>query len=338
MNVNRSDFLKVLEFLTPGLSTRGLQEQSNCFVFTKDIIATYNGEVSCRGPNPVPCIKGAVPADILLSVLRKLVNDEIGIQQKDGELIITVPGKTIKIVLAGTVLLPIDSVPEIEEWADLDSVWLEGSKLVDRCCGTDESEYVMTCVHIHPEYLEASDNYQVARYSVETDIPETLIRGEFLRKARKIEPLQIGRSEAWLHFRNADNVELAARCDDQEYPNLSEYLHVKGQKCKFNKRKTDEAIELASVFLDNDESQEPMVRVSLSPPDVLRIKSASIAGSYSQTIKTTYNGPALSFMMHPELLVALLGQQRQSCVVSANRLQVSSENYTLVTCTTAVED
>lgn len=339
MKIETQKLLSLLESLAPGLSSRGLQEQGNCFIFTEKSIITYNGEVSCRCPSPVLSVKGAVPADALLSVLRKLTVEKIEVSMTSSELVIEGGSRRkITIVMADTILLPVNTVPRVKEWAVLDDTWCEGAKMVNRCCGVDESEYVMTCVHIDSEYLEASDNYQVGRYRVDTPVPETLVRGEHLRKALTIHPDNISRSEAWLHFKNKNRIEIAVRCDDQPYPDLKMYLRVKGDQFSFPKRAAREAIDIASVILNLDESQDPFVRADLKPGE-LKITSSSVAGSSMQLMKASdYTGPELSFMIHPELLAELVERQKQKCTIGQGRLLVRDEQFTYVTCTAEIQE
>ena len=47
MKIDREEFLKQLESVLPGYSTKEVIEQSSCFVFKKGRVYTYNDEIAC---------------------------------------------------------------------------------------------------------------------------------------------------------------------------------------------------------------------------------------------------------------------------------------------------
>lgn len=84
--IGRENLLRTLEYVSPGLSTRDIIEQSTSFVFKGGQVITYNDEVSCRGPSGLDeGLTGAVRADKLLDLLRKLPDDELDIGLVDSE-------------------------------------------------------------------------------------------------------------------------------------------------------------------------------------------------------------------------------------------------------------
>ena len=92
MRINREELLKALESVTPGLSPKEIQEQTNCIVFHEGQIITFNDEISCSRESPLGDIEGAVRAIPLLTLLSKLTEEEIQVEHsKDkSELHITV--------------------------------------------------------------------------------------------------------------------------------------------------------------------------------------------------------------------------------------------------------
>src|SRR6267142_5099333 len=108
--INKSNFLKTLGYLSPGLSTRDLVEQSSCFVFRNKEAVTFNSEVACR----LPCdVFGedevAVPSK-LTEILTKIPDDEIALELKNSELIITGKKRRVGLRVEKEVLLPVGSI------------------------------------------------------------------------------------------------------------------------------------------------------------------------------------------------------------------------------------
>ena len=77
MKVDRVKLLQALESVSGGLATQEAVEQSSCFVFKDDGLYTYNDEVACWCPNPVPGVVGAVVAQPLLALLPQLPEAEV---------------------------------------------------------------------------------------------------------------------------------------------------------------------------------------------------------------------------------------------------------------------
>ena len=76
LKINREELLQQLESVVPGLSVKEIIEQSKCFVFKDKKVMTYNDEVACTQDSCLD-IEGAVEAMPLISLLRKLKEEEI---------------------------------------------------------------------------------------------------------------------------------------------------------------------------------------------------------------------------------------------------------------------
>src|SRR5437660_934669 len=94
VKVSREKFLHALESVEPGLSPRDIVDQANAFVFRNGRLYTYNDELACRIKSPLGKeLEGAVRAEKLLELLRKLPEDEVTIDQRDGQLLVTGTGR-----------------------------------------------------------------------------------------------------------------------------------------------------------------------------------------------------------------------------------------------------
>ena len=182
MRVNREELLKVLQSVSPGLAAKEILEQSSCLVFLDGKVATFNDEVACSRKSPLD-LTGAVKAKPLLELLGKLAEDDIEVEQSNGELLVKGKRRKAGVRMEAEVMLPVDAVEEPDEWMKLPAEFSEAVSIVHTCASGEESQFVLTCVHIHPEYLEACDKLQVVRYPLETGVEEsTLVRAESLRK------------------------------------------------------------------------------------------------------------------------------------------------------------
>ena len=104
MKVNRKQLLAALESVSPGLTQK---DEISRFVFKGNRLRTFNDEVACSAPNPLERVEGAVPAKLLLDLLRKLTVDVVDVEQKD-ELLIRCKGRRAGIRIEKEV--PVDSI------------------------------------------------------------------------------------------------------------------------------------------------------------------------------------------------------------------------------------
>jgi hypothetical protein len=333
----------MLENLTSGLSTKGLIEQSNCFVFYKGHVVTYNGEIACRCEHDLP-IRGAVPAEPLLAIINSMPDDKFVVSCSDQELELKVvspnpkkaPRKIAKIVLAKEVLLPFKDVASPTTWSKLNEAWVSAAKSIALCVSTDESDATFTSVHLHPNHIEASDNYQIARSDIKTRIKQpSLVRGVNLRKVLALEPSEIALSRSWVHFRNGMGTEALVRRDVSPYPDLSQWLNIEGEKAVLPKL-VKAAANSASVF-SNVTGEANLVQVTLQDK-VMILRGHGPMGSYEQRIAgVSYQGPRITFQINPDLLNRLLEHDTE-CIVSDTKLKVTRDNYTYISCTKKTQE
>lgn len=341
-SVNREELLNALESVTPGLSKREIVEQSSCFVFKGKRIITFNDEVACSIANPLP-ITGAVAAEPLLNILRKMGEETITIVPEGGEL--TYKGKGGRkggITMDAEVTLPVDTVdvPDKKSWKPIGPEFTEAVGLVEKCAGNDEQEFCTTCVHIHPEWVEAYDNLQVARHTVQTKVKEpVLVRRSSIRHIFPLGMTHIAETEAWLHFRNPGGLVMSCRrfelseLDPTSMLDVSTILDVDGKRAILPKGLV-EATDRAEVF-SAENSDGNLVQVDLRPGK-LRVTGRGVSGWFQEVKTLKYEGPSLKFLIDPKLLVEIVTKHNE-CQITTNRLKVDGKRFTYVTCLGAIE-
>jgi DNA polymerase III sliding clamp (beta) subunit (PCNA family) len=328
MLMNREHFIRVLESVSPGLSTREVIEQSSCFVFTEGKVQTFNDEVSCSYPFDSEIV-GAVQAAPLLAILKKLAEDEIEVIATETELRIKGKRKQAGIAMESEVRLPVAEVEQPTKWADLNPVFLEAVNVTLVSVNKKSEGFIEKCIHITPEWMEACDNIQLTRYPLETGLQTSmLVRGESVKQIAPLGMNKICETDSWLHFKNPDGLILSCRKYIEDFPDLAGLLEVSGTKVKLPKG-LKEAIERAEVF-SVENADDNVVKIDLTEGKV-RIKSEGVSGWFSETKKIRYNGKPLSFMISPKLL-STITKDHNECVVTKNRLMIDGGAFTYVTC------
>lgn len=325
--VNREQVLHTLENVSPGLSQREIVEQSNCFILTKKEVIAFNDEVACRAPNPFKDITGAMPAEKLLELLRKLPDDDLEVRRENGELLIKGKGKARRagIRLEEKVTLPIDTLEKPTEWQALHEDFGEAIGTVQQCASQDQSRFEITCVHIHPKWVEAYDVFQICRWRLPTGVQQSvLVRQSSIQHIATAGMTEFAETEGFIHFRNPAGLILSCRRYLEEFPEVGKWLKMEGDKVKLPKGLA-EACEKSEIF-SKENGDINLVTVKLAPGK-LTVRGQGVSGWYEETKKCQeYNGNPIEFMVSPTLLTELV-KKHNDCLINSDQIKVEVGRY-----------
>lgn len=337
VKVNREILLQQLEAVQPGLSPREIVEQSSCFVFKGGKVITFNDEVACINKCAIP-FTGAVQATPLLTMLRKLVEGDLEIDQREGELIIVGKRRKAGINMEQTITLPIDKIHKPKKWKELPEDFSEAVYIVQQCASTDASIFSLTCVHIVPKFMESCDNNQLTRYNIKTPVAESvLVRATSLQHIVSLGMTEFGETASWLHFRNPDGLIISCRRyveEEKDFMDLGELLKVEGFETTLPKG-LGEAADRAEIFsAENTDRNEVTVELR---PGKMRMKGQGQTGWYSEVKKLNYNGEPIDFCISPKLLIELT-KRHNECIISDKFLRVNGGKFVYVTVLGRIDD
>ena len=300
MKINRETFLSDLEMVKAGLSPREFIEQSSCFVFQDKQVMTFNDEVSCRKDIGID-FTGAIQAASLLAILEKMDDPDLMVEENDrGELEFKGKRKRFGVTKDSEIFLPVDKVETPEKWKTLPKDFTEAVRLVQHCVSDNESQFRLTCIHLHPDYIEACDNLQVMRCQIKTELKDSvLVRGTSLSHIVALGMDQISLTKSWIHFKNQQGLIFSCRRYSEDYPSLDKILTFKGNRIVIPKGLA-EASDRAAIFA-SDKSGDPLVTVTLRDGRI-RIVGEGLSGWFREFKKVTYDGPPMEFLIAPELL------------------------------------
>jgi len=332
MRINREELLKQLESVLPGLSTREIIEQSSCFIFKDKAIRTYNDEIACSQKSMLS-IEGAVQAMPLISILRKLQEEEleIDVSSKHTQLLVKGKHRRSGIRMEQDILLPIETVEKPKKWKDLPTNFADAVSIVQPCAGSNESQFVMTCIHICPKWMEACDNHQVTRFRIKTDISESvLIRKESLKHIVSLDMTKFSETKHWIHFGNSTGLTLSCRHFVEDYPTEDLTKILKGSEGKplVLPKGLKEAVEKAEIF-SSENVEGSNIIVDLKPTK-FKITGKGASGWFTEIKKSKYSGKPLQFTIPAKLLMELV-RQYNKCEVSSSRLKVTGEKFVYIT-------
>ncbi len=343
MIIQREMLLKVLESVSPGLASKEIIEQSSCLVFTEDgRVCTFNDEVCASRKSPLKVV-GAVTAKPVLDLLSKLKEDEIDVdvpKDKEGKslgvMVIKGKNKRVKVKMEAQVMLPVEGVEVPTEWQPLKPEFSDAVSIVHSCASKEASQFIMTCIHIHPKHLEAYDRFQIGRYPVEMGIAEpTLVRAESLRKVLGYDMSEVALTGSWIHFRNAAGLTLSIRRHLDQFPVLDKFLTKDGTTPIVLPKDLEETISRAEIF-SSQNSIGNHLDVTIDG-EVFKIDGIGSSGSYEEKKRVNYAGSRIRFLIAPTLLLEL-SKKTSECGVSAERLFVDGGKFVYATSTLMEED
>jgi len=336
MKIKRDYLLLRLQQISSGLAEREILEQSASYVFNEGKIITFNDEVICR----VNCdtgITGAVHAKPLLSLLNKWSEDDLDLSTKPGMLVVTGKRGRSCIRMDQNVLLPFDKVPEPEEeeeWEALPDDFVEAVETVKGSVSQDDLYFNLTCVHITPRHIEASDGYQVTRYFLETGFDENcLIVGKTVKDLGRMGMTHVSHNDNWIYFGNAD-LSIGYRRWVQHFPDVEDAIMADGVATTLPGGLA-EAVEKAQIFsTEGGSSDHVMVQLKQGK---LRIKGSGDHGWYEEVRKIAYTGTPLSFTISPKLLTETT-RRTNECLLSNDHLKFDAGKFIFVACLGTIDE
>lgn len=325
MKVNRVELLNLLESVLPGVSDKADTEQSDCFAFTDGYVMTFNDEVSCRRQCDYG-LNGAVRAAPLMELLRRTDSEEVNVELKDGEFRLSVKGGRAGLTLEQKVEMPVEYLDKPTAWKKLPDGFGEAVGIVKLCSSKDQTDLALSCVHIHPDYLEACDNFSAIRYPMATGVKECVcVSAKSLSAVAKWGMNRISVTDAWVHFEGANKVVSSCRRFVEQYPDLTDTLNVHGKAIDLP-ADLDKALAAASVLA------EESVKVSIKDGQ-MRVRGESDRGWYERREKVKADPSLkLEFMIAPKLMTEIC-QRFSKCEVGDGRLKADNGKFTFIAVT-----
>lgn len=332
MLVSREKLLTQLESVVPGLATKETITQSNCFVFTGKWVITFNETIACR----VPCeseLIGAVEAKGLLELLRRMPDAEldVNVEGEPGAQKCRITGKSNRrggVPMAAEILLPVQGITPPAHWLPLPQGFAEAVETVAPCAAKSGDSYGLKCVHVHPHYVEASDNFHMARYPLLIPVTApTLVLAQAIKNACSLGAMEFSESADWLHFRNPNGAILSCRRLLDAYFDFSAYLQPGGEVLTLPAG-LDDAVAAAGIFSAEAAENEIFITVE---NQWFYVRGVGNSGWYEERRPCNYSGPRLQFKIAPKILTEITKRHNQ-CMIAPGRLLIDTGKFQYATC------
>jgi DNA polymerase III sliding clamp (beta) subunit (PCNA family) len=329
MKINKAELQEALEKVRPGLASKELIEQTTSFAFTGGRVVTYNDEISISHPVKGLDVVGTVKAQALYRFLEKIKKEEIDIEWEENQVIIKAGKSKAGLIFEQEVKLPIkEEIGKIEKWKNLPGNFVEALKLCYPCCSRDMSRPILTCVNIDGEGVQASDSYQIIHYTLTEKIPvgKCLIPATSVKELVKYPVKKVAVGESWIHFRTEDGTVFSSRILNNEFPDTSKHLAIKGVEFSFPKN-INQILERAHVFSKKDASPGDIPTVTIEIKEgQIKISAKNEYGWFVEEARTKYSGKAVKFSIGIEFLIGFF-DKLQNCIIGDDKIGFSGENW-----------
>lgn len=252
MEINREELLKALNQAAPGLSSLELTENSNCFIFDKKHIITYNDEVSVSIPFEHTLIKKAIGAKELLDILKKIKSKTIIMEMNAEEILIKAKNIKTGLKIQYDVHVPVDIKKKDNDlFYTMPENFIEGLSFSKLAIGTDLQE-VFGYAHISEDIIQSCSNYSAIRFKLSSPVQhELFIPHTVIDKIVNGGYTEFHKHDGWIHFLNTDTQAIfSTRTIESEYPDLLPFFLEKGTKIQIPDNLTD-SLTRSSVFSEN---------------------------------------------------------------------------------------
>ena len=330
MKINKIELQKALEIVKPGLANKEIIEQSTAFAFIKGRVVTYNDEISLSHPIKGLEVEGAIQATELYQLLGKLKSEEVEIEVKGSEILLSSGRSKAGLTLQQEIKLPLKEIGEQGKWKPLPENFLKHLGFAMTSCSRDMSRPVLTCININGNHIEASDGYRITRCELEEEMPVKgfLLPATSAVELHKLKPVQVAEGDGWMHFQTEVGTVMSCRIFEDEFPNINSHLEVEGVQITLP-RVMNEIMDRAEVFAKRDYMLDESIEITLENKHI-RITAKSDTGWFEEEMPIRYEDSPVSFSIAPYLLKGIL-EETLVGVLSENRLRFEGEGWIYVT-------
>lgn len=325
MKINKAELEKALEIVKPGLAKKEHIEQTTSFAFYNGRVFTFNDEISISHPVNLD-VEGAVKAEELYKLLKKIKKEEVDITCTDNELLLGTGKTRSGFALEEKIMLPIKET-DIKEWKDLPELFVDGLNYTKETTSKDMTNAKLTCVHIIDDgSVESSDKlrYSWFKFADEFDM-DVLIPETTVRHVVKYPIDKVAQSDAWIHFGAGETV-ISCRIYAGDFPDARSNIEaMTGDGITFPLG-LGEVLDRAYVFSKRDIASEEEAEIKIESGKVIVTAKNSFGWFEEYVDMDVETDKAVTFCVNPEFLKSIL-EKSEECVVNERMIKFTGSNW-----------
>jgi hypothetical protein len=327
--MERKKLLNALIAVKPGVANKEIVESMTYFYFSGSHVISYNDIISIQYPLDTE-FSTFVKADDLFKFISKVKSEQLQFDLEEPVLKIKAKkvqssfatiedndiAKRVAVIKKSVEKCTFKSLPEDFETA---------VKLCSFVASRNESDQTLTCISIKGENVYSTDNVRLSHSVMKSKMPDMLLKASEIKSLLEVYPTKYSVTDAWIHFKSADDCVFSIRRVKGEFPDLSKFMKFKGVDIKLPSSILD-GLDLAAIFMD---STEPSVQISLKR-GMCRIFKDGEGGTVDYREKLSYTGKPVEFNINPEFLKEMLAYTTD-ITVSDDKAKLHSGSFTMVT-------
>lgn len=325
MEVKVKEMLEILLSLKPGLTSKTIIEQTDCYAFQDGKVFTYNDEIAVSHPIPWE-IEGAVISSPLLGLLSKVNDETVEIEiTKKGMVIEGARFKT-EISLYEEIKLPIDQIGNPTDWKKLPKNFVDAVSYTMFTAAKDMTKPSLACLHVKGDKVESSDKFRITQFTLDKKFPGTYLFPAWnIKHLINFEPIEFTTTQGWGHFRMENGAIFSMRIFPEEnYPNVDKHLKVEGQSLKIPDE-VSEILERAQVIVKGEFEADQLVDIAVEPGK-LTVSGKGPHGKFTERIRIRYDSDPINFSINLVFLSQILKHLKET-TVSENTMKFIGSNY-----------
>jgi DNA polymerase III sliding clamp (beta) subunit (PCNA family) len=328
MKIKCSTLLANLESVSPGLAADLGTDQSQFFLFHDGSVRTYNGEIACSAACGVD-FEGAVVAAELMEALKRM-DGEIELSVEEGELRIKCGRKRAGIRMAKMTAVPQASMKIPDKFFKLPDDFFDAIAIVADCALVKHNRFILMCVNIAPDWVEASDSFKAARYMMTTSLSSPiLVRKTSIKKLAGSKVTHVAQSKDWIHFKATNDLVVSCRGYVEKYPDLSPLFEGVGKKLVLPPEISD-AVVGASKFSDGS------ITIELKS-DKVRVTGRGDNAWLSEVLDCKWDGEEFKFSATEAVLKEVV-KKSNKVQMTDKRLKATGKNWVFISCIGRVKE
>lgn len=324
MQIDRTELIRILEKIRPGIAKNETMESMTYFYLSGDDIISYNDKISIQYDFKTD-FSLFVKASDFYKLLTKI---------KDKDVTLVADGDCLKVSTASTrITLPTISDNELTEriksvkeslatgkWKKLPEDFSDKINLCSYTASKMEQEGTLTCVNVKGDVCTSSDNNRISQATIKGPVDEMLIKASVIKDLIGIDPKGYKITKAWIHFRDKNKCIFSVRRVTGEFPDFSQFMDFSGTDIELPSEILD-GIDLVSILTDPD---DPSVNIKISK-GVILLKGKVQNGNIMHRCKIDSKDTELDLTINPAFLKDMV-KYNSKITVGQDKARIRTDN------------
>lgn len=333
MRISKSEILKVINLVKPGIAKKDLVEQATHLIFTKDDIATFNDQVCIIHPFKSE-FEFSTKADEFIKIIESIKEPEFELTLEDDNIRIKSKSTNAKrTTVVGETALVTHLIEAVKQamigknfWKPLPKEFTEGLYLCAFSASRDLTTGIRSCCAIKNDGIYTTDNIRISNFIMDSKMDEVLLPAKDAAELVKYAVIEYGISENWAHFKTAEGVIFNCKTLKGDYPfsTLDGIFSDKEVSLKFPED-LKEAVDSITSLAEGESDSDKSITVEIKKGKIIA-KAEKERGWITKTIEFDYEGEEFQFLVNPIFFTAVL-KHASEFILLEGKLQFQSGNF-----------